>query len=146
MKKYLAEMVGTMVLVLMGCGSAVFNGGCGTPAQVLMVAVAFGLSVVAMAYTIGGVSGCHINPAITLGCMLSGRMKAGEAYEFYTSQILLDARKEAKVTQAELAERIHVTKSYIARVEKGLVTPSAATFYRIMNALGMKVEVVKPIV
>ena len=47
MKKYLAEMVGTMVLVLMGCGSAVFNGGCGTPAQVLMVAVAFGLSVVA---------------------------------------------------------------------------------------------------
>ena len=69
-----------------------------------------------------------------------------EAYEFYISQILLDARKEAKVTQAELAERIHVTKSYIARVEKGLVTPSAATFYRIMNALGMKVEVVKPIV
>ena len=53
MKKYLAEMVGTMVLVLMGCGSAVFNGGCGTPQQVLMVAMAFGFSVVAMAYTIG---------------------------------------------------------------------------------------------
>lgn len=44
MKKYLAEMIGTMVLVLMGCGSAVFNGGCGTPAQVLMKAMAFGLS------------------------------------------------------------------------------------------------------
>ena len=43
MKKYLAEMIGTMVLVLMGCGSAIFNGGCGTPAQVLMVAMAFGL-------------------------------------------------------------------------------------------------------
>lgn len=42
MKKYLAEMVGTMVLVLMGCGSAIFNGGCGSPAQVLMVAMAFG--------------------------------------------------------------------------------------------------------
>ena len=62
-----------------------------------------------------------------------------EAYSFYTSQILLDARKEAKVTQSELAERINVTKSYISRIEKGVMTPSVATFYRIMNALGMRV-------
>ena len=68
-----------------------------------------------------------------------------EAYSFYTSQILLNARKEAKVTQSELAERINVTKSYISRIEKGVITPSVATFYRIMNALGMRVEVVKPI-
>lgn len=68
-----------------------------------------------------------------------------EAYAFYTSQILLDARKEAKMTQSELAERIHTTKSYISRIEKGLITPSVATFYRIMNVLGMRVEVVKPI-
>ena len=68
-----------------------------------------------------------------------------EACAFYTSQILLDARKEAKMTQSELAERINVTKSYISRIEKGLITPSVATFYRIMNALGMRVEVVKPI-
>lgn len=88
MKKYLAEMVGTMVLVLMGCGSAIFNGGCGTPAQVLMVAVAFGLSVVAMAYTVGGVSGCHINPAITLGCMLSGRMKSNEGLMYMLFQVI----------------------------------------------------------
>ena len=88
MKKYLAEMVGTMVLVLMGCGSAVFNGGCGTPAQVLMVAMAFGFSVVAMAYTIGGISGCHINPAITLGCMLSGRMKSKEGLMYMLFQVI----------------------------------------------------------
>lgn len=81
-------MFGTMVLVLMGCGSAVFNGGCGTPAQVLMVAVAFGLSVVAMAYAIGGVSGCHINPAITLGCMLSGRMKNVEGILYMVFQVI----------------------------------------------------------
>ena len=68
-----------------------------------------------------------------------------EAYSFYTSQILLDARKEAKVTQSELAERINVTKSYISRIEKGVITPSVATFYRIMNALDMRIEVVKPI-
>ena len=88
MKKYMAETIGTMILVLMGCGSAVFNGGCGTPAQVLMVAMAFGLSVVAMAYTIGGISGCHINPAITLGCMLSGRMKAKEGIMYMVFQVL----------------------------------------------------------
>ena len=69
-----------------------------------------------------------------------------EAYEFYTSQILLNARKEAKVAQSELAKRINVTKSYISRIEKGVITPSVATFYRIMNALGMRVEVVRPIV
>ena len=88
MKKYLAEMVGTMVLVLMGCGSAIFNGGCGSPAQVLMVAMAFGLAVVAMAYTIGGISGCHINPAITLGCMLSGRMKSNEGLMYMLFQVI----------------------------------------------------------
>lgn len=88
MKKYLAEMVGTMVLVLMGCGSAIFNGGCGSPAQVLMVAMAFGLSVVAMAYTIGGISGCHINPAITLGCMLSRRMKSNEGLMYMLFQVI----------------------------------------------------------
>lgn len=88
MKKYLAEMVGTMTLVLMGCGSAIFNGGCGTPAQVLMVAVAFGLSVVAMAYTIGGISGCHINPAITLGCMVSGRMSSKEGLMYMLFQVI----------------------------------------------------------
>ena len=88
MKKYLAELVGTMVLVLMGCGSAIFNGGCGTSAQVFMVAVAFGLAVVSMAYTIGGVSGCHINPAITLGCMLSGRMESKEGVMYMLFQVI----------------------------------------------------------
>ena len=78
MKKYMAETIGTMILVLMGCGSAVFNGGCGTPAQVLMVAMAFGLSVVAMAYTIGGIS----------GCMLSGRMKAKEGIMYMVFQVM----------------------------------------------------------
>lgn len=79
MKKYLAEMVGTMVLVLMGCGTAVsLNCGVDT-ASVVGTAVAFGLAVVAMAYTIGGISGCHINPAITLGCALSGRISSKDA-------------------------------------------------------------------
>lgn len=67
------------------------------------------------------------------------------AYAFYTGQILLDARKEVKVTQSELAKRINVTKSYISRIENGTINPSVGTFYRIMNALGLRVEIVKPI-
>ena len=67
-----------------------------------------------------------------------------EAYAFYTSQILLNARKEAQMTQSELAERINATKSYISRIEKEMITPSVSTFYRIINALGMRVEIVKP--
>ncbi|WP_080902995.1 helix-turn-helix domain-containing protein [Parabacteroides sp. Marseille-P3160] len=66
-----------------------------------------------------------------------------EAYAFYTGQILLGARREAKVTQSELAKRINVTKSYISRIENGSINPSVATFYRIMNALGLRIEIVK---
>ena len=88
MKKYIAEMVGTMVLVLMGCGSAIFNHGVGSTAQVLTVAFGFGLSVVAMAYTIGGTSGCHINPAITLGALFSGRISGKDAGMYMLFQVI----------------------------------------------------------
>ena len=92
MRKYLAEMVGTMVLVLMGCGSAVFAGNAadalGTGVGTIGVALAFGLSVVAMAYTIGNVSGCHINPAITLGVWMSGRMSSRDALMYMIFQII----------------------------------------------------------
>ena len=63
-----------------------------------------------------------------------------EAYAFYTSQIILDARKKAQLTQEELAKRIGTDKSYISRIEKGITIPSVATFYRIMNALGLTIE------
>jgi DNA-binding XRE family transcriptional regulator len=63
-----------------------------------------------------------------------------EAYAFYTSQVLLDARKEARLTQKELSERIGADRSYISRIEKGITVPSVATFYRIVSALGRSVE------
>ena len=65
-----------------------------------------------------------------------------EAYAFYTSQILLDARKQARLTQVELAKRIGADKSYISRIENGITVPSVATFYRIVAALGRSVELV----
>lgn len=87
MKKYVAECIGTMVLTLLGCGTAVFLG-CGTPAGVVGTAIAFGLAVVAMAYTIGGISGCHINPAITLAVALSKRMSWKDACGYWAGQFI----------------------------------------------------------
>ena len=87
MKKYFAECLGTFVLTFLGCGTAMFLG-CGTPAGVVGTAIAFGLAVVAMAYTIGEISGCHINPAITLGVALSGRMSWKDALGYWCGQII----------------------------------------------------------
>lgn len=92
MKKYVAEMIGTMVLVLMGCGSAVFAGVgqqiASYPVGTLGVAFAFGLSVVAMAYTIGKISGCHINPAITLSMLLSKKISGKDAGIYMIFQVI----------------------------------------------------------
>ncbi|MFV0310419.1 MAG: MIP family channel protein [Dysgonomonas sp.] len=90
MKKYLAEMIGTMVLVLMGCGAAVFAGAGQPFASVgtLGVAFAFGLAVLAMVYTIGKISGCHINPAITLGLLLSKKISAKDAGLYMIFQVI----------------------------------------------------------
>lgn len=88
MKKYLAEMVGTFVLTLLGCGTAV-SLACGSDtASVLGTASAFGLAVVAMAYTIGGISGCHINPAITLGCLLTRRISCKDGFVYMIFQTI----------------------------------------------------------
>lgn len=90
MKKYVAEMIGTMVLVLMGCGSAVFAGATQPFASVgtLGVAFAFGLAVLTMVYTIGKISGCHINPAITLGMLLSKKISGKDAGMYMVFQVI----------------------------------------------------------
>ena len=65
-----------------------------------------------------------------------------EAYAFYSGLIILEARKKAKMTQAELAELIGADKSYISRIEKGITIPSVATFFRLVNAMGLSVALV----
>ena len=88
MKKYIAECIGTFVLTFLGCGAAV-SLSCGTDAaSVVGTAIAFGLSVVAMAYTIGGISGCHINPAITLGCLATGRISVKDCFGYMCGQVV----------------------------------------------------------
>ena len=85
MKKYLCECIGTAVLVLFGCGSAAVEGGeLGT----LRIAMAFGLSIVAMAYVIGNVSGCHINPAVSLAMLISKKMSVKDFVGYVVAQVV----------------------------------------------------------
>lgn len=87
MKKYFAEFIGTLVLVFMGCGSAVFLG-CSASGGHLAVALAFGLSIVAMAYTIGNISGCHINPAVSLAMFLRKKLSVTDFCGYVVAQIV----------------------------------------------------------
>ncbi len=85
MKKFAAELVGTMVLVLFGCGAAVLGP---APFDQLAVALAFGFAIVAMAYGIGPVSGCHVNPAVSLGAFLAKRMSGKDMLIYWVAQFL----------------------------------------------------------
>ena len=85
MKRYVAELIGTMVLVLFGCGSAAIAG---TMLGTLGIALAFGLSIVAMAYVIGDISGCHINPAVSIGMWIDGRMESKDLVMYIIFQCI----------------------------------------------------------
>jgi aquaporin Z len=90
MKKAVAEFIGTFALVLVGCGALVI-GGMGTGAtsiDILGIAAAFGLTIVAMAYGIGQVSGCHINPAVSFGVLVAGRMSTQDFLTYVIAQVL----------------------------------------------------------
>ena len=83
MKKYIAEFTGTFVLVMVACGVAVVTG-----ANVVATALAFGLVIVAMAYSIGNVSGCHVNPAVSLGFLLTKQMSIKDFIGYVIAQVL----------------------------------------------------------
>lgn len=143
MKKYFAELFGTFVLTFLGCGAAV-SLNCGTDtASVVGTAFAFGLAVVAMAYTIGGISGCHINPAITLGVFLSGRMNGKDAAMYMLFQVF------GAIIAAALLALLVSTDPGLARgtatganacasenVVNGLLAEIILTFIFVMVVLG----------
>jgi len=85
MKKYLAEFIGTFTLVLVGCGTAVVAG---EDVGMVGISLAFGFALIAMAYGIGPISGCHINPAVSLGVCVAGRMKGKDLAGYIVGQIL----------------------------------------------------------
>lgn len=131
MKKYFAEFLGTMVLVLLGCGTAVFSG-----VNLVATSLAFGLSVVAMAYTIGSFSGCHINPAITLAAWVSKRISSLDALMYMVFQtlgalagagILLYLAPESGLGANALQEGI--------TLQQGLVAEGVFTFIFVLVVL-----------
>ena len=87
MRKFFAEFIGTFTLVLIGCGTAMLTG-CEAWGGYMLTAFAFGLTIVGMAYAVGNISGCHINPAVSLGCLLSGRMSGKEFISYVIAQCL----------------------------------------------------------
>lgn len=88
MKKYVAEFFGTLVLTLLGCGAFAMTEETGSLPGVLGIALAFGLVLMAMSYTIGDVSGCHLNPAVSLGMFIDGRMSLGDFIFYLLAQFL----------------------------------------------------------
>nr|MCR5339241.1 aquaporin [Lachnospiraceae bacterium] len=89
MKKYIAEFIGTMTLVVLGCGTAMLVG-CSSEQGTgyLLTALAFGLTIVGMAYCVGNISGCHINPAVSLGVLMSGGMSSSDFIGYVVAQCL----------------------------------------------------------
>ncbi len=87
LKKYVAECIGTFVLVFFACGTAAAIG-CDEPANYLAVAIVFGLVIVAMAYSIGNVSGCHINPAVSIAMLVSGKMSVVDFIGYIVAQFI----------------------------------------------------------
>ena len=85
MKRYISELIGTMVLVLFGCGSAAIAG---SVLGTFGIAMAFGLSIVAMAYVIGDISGCHINPAVSIGMWIDGRLETKDLLIYIVFQCI----------------------------------------------------------
>lgn len=89
MRKYIAECIGTALLVIMGCGTAMFVGvDSANGSGYLLTALAFGLSIVALAYSIGNISGCHINPAVSFGVYLSKGMTGAELVNYIIAQFI----------------------------------------------------------
>ena len=88
MRKYVAEFIGTFVLTFVSCGAAAISGGIDGVLGILGIATAFGLSIVAMAYSIGNIAECHINPAVSLAMLISKRINGKDFVGYVIAQVL----------------------------------------------------------
>lgn len=140
MKKYFAELIGTFVLTFVGCGVAAMTGCNGADANGAYVAtaLAFGLTIVAMAYSIGNVSGCHINPAVSLGVLLNKGMSVKDFVGYVIAQCC-----GATIAGAALMALIGTEKGlgcnalYDGDVAKSLIIEAILTFIFVLSILGV---------
>ncbi len=147
MKKFCAEFIGTMTLVVLGCGTAMLVGcdsgnGCGY----ILTALAFGLTIVAMAYSIGNISGCHINPAVSLGVLISGGMSVKEFFLYLVAQccgafagsgLLALIFDLGKVTDMTGGYGTNGLGGVNGNVVAGLIVEIVLTFIFVMAILGV---------
>lgn len=144
-KKYVAEVIGTFVLVLLGCGTAMLVG-CNSGEGYILTAFAFGLVIVGMAYCIGNISGCHINPAVSLGVLISGGMSVTDFIGYVVSQCI-GAIAGSGVLKLifELGDIKDMTDSYGANglagvndsIAAGFIVELLLTFIFVMTILGV---------
>nr|WP_316625132.1 aquaporin [uncultured Ruminococcus sp.] len=138
-KKFFAEFIGTFVLVLFACGTATVVGCTAEPnAAYLLTALAFGLVIVAMAYSIGNVSGCHINPAVSIGVLISGGMTVSEFIVYIIAQFA-GATAGAAVLGALVGfdTSLGANALYDGNVVKSLVIECILTFVFVLTILGV---------
>ena len=138
-KKFFAEFIGTFVLVLFACGTATVVGCTAEPnAAYLLTALAFGLVIVAMAYSIGNVSGCHINPAVSIGVLISGGMTVSEFIVYIIAQFA-GATAGAAVLGALVGfdTSLGANGLYDGNVVKSLVIECILTFVFVLAILGV---------
>ena len=143
-KKYLAEFIGTFVLVFFACGTAAVVGCNGTSpdAAYLMTALSFGLVIVAMAYSIGNISGCHINPAVSIAMLASRKMSVTDFVGYIVAQFL-GAIVGAAVLMAFLGKEsgLGANALYQGDVLKSLIIEIILTFVFVIAILGVTSKV-----
>ncbi len=139
-KKYVSEFIGTLVLVLFACGTAAVLGcdGSKPDAAYIMTALAFGLVIVAMAYSIGNVSGCHINPAVSIAMLVAGRMSLKDFIGYVIAQFL-GAIAGAAILMGILGsnENLGQNALYDSSVVKSLIIEIILTFVFVITILGV---------
>ena len=136
-KKYLAEFIGTFVLVFFACGTAAMIG-CDTPAGYLATALSFGLVIVAMAYSIGNVSGCHINPAVSIAMLVSGKLSFKDFIGYVVAQFAgATAGAAALMAFAGKESGLGTNALFEGKIVASLVIEVILTFVFVLAILGV---------